>query len=429
MLSGSALQRVDLFWSNPLGNSTNDYDLYVVDSSGSVISSSTNIQDGQGDPYESISQLSSSGRIVIVKYSGDDRYLYLSTYGGRLQFATSGSTHGHNASGAPNAFCVAATPVASPPVPFVGGSANPVESFSSDGPRLIFFNPDGTAITPGDYSSTGGKILLKPDITAADGVMTVGSGLCSLFWDIRRGATCRCDRWIAVVLQPPPPARYDPLDSDSYVVGHRRPGPDQDSGAGIVMAYPALVGALPVEIANVLLMDANGNSSLDPNECADLIVTLTNLSGQTMSGLSAVLTSPVSEVTIDPEPRSFPDLPPGGITTAATPFRISTSPLLACATNVAFVLQLVSTNQKTFREGFQLGSLSDGPGAPLNFEFDQRSAPDSRPRDRPVLANGCGPPLASGQGESLRLYHPFLRSGSALFLGGPGRNRGAFEFQ
>ena len=67
-----------------------------------------------------------------------------------------------------------------------------------------------------------------------------------------------------------------------------------------MMAYPALVGATPIQIANVQLIDANGNGSLDPNECADIVVTLTNLSGQTMSGLSAVLTSPVPEVTIDP---------------------------------------------------------------------------------------------------------------------------------
>ena len=233
VLPGGSKQRVDLFWADPLGNSTNDYDVYVLDSSGSnVVSSSTNIQDGQGDPYESISQLSAGERIVIVKYSGEDRYLYLSTLWGRLQFATAGSTHGHNASGAPNAFGVAATPVASPPVPFVGGSANPVESFSSDGPRRIFFNPDGTAITPGNYSSTGGKVLQKPDLTGSGRRERIGSGLCSFFWDFRRGASCRRYRWLGVVLQPAPVARLSPFDSDWHVIGHRRPwlGPGFRSG-------------------------------------------------------------------------------------------------------------------------------------------------------------------------------------------------------
>ena len=59
------------------------------------------------------------------------------------------------------------------------------------------------------------------------------------------------------------------------------------------MAYQALVGAMPIQLANVQLSDANGNGGLDPDECADIVVTLRNVSGQTMSGLSAVLTSPV----------------------------------------------------------------------------------------------------------------------------------------
>ena len=46
-----------------------------------------------------------------------------------------------------------------------------MERYSSDGPRRIFYNPDGTHITPGNYSSTGGYVRKKPDITAADGVL------------------------------------------------------------------------------------------------------------------------------------------------------------------------------------------------------------------------------------------------------------------
>jgi subtilisin-like proprotein convertase family protein len=409
VLPGSTVQRVDLFWADPLGNSTNDYDVYVLDSSGSVVSSSTNPQDGPGDdPYESISDLSVGEQIVIVKYSGEDRYLYLSTLRGRLQFATSGSTRGHNASGAPNAFSVAATPVASPPVPFVGGSANPVESFSSDGPRRIFFNPDGTAITPGDYSSTGGKILQKPDLTAADGVNTSIPGFAPFF-----GTSAAAPHAAAIAGLV---WSYDPLLSPDSVrsiltrtsLDIAGPGWDQDSGAGIVMAYPALVGAMPIQIANVQLLDANGNGSLDPNECADIVVTLTNLSGQTMSGLSAVLTSPVPEVAIDPAPRSFPDLPPGGSTAAITPFHISTSPLLVCGTNVAFVLQVVSSNQKSLREAFELGSRSDGAGAPLDFGSTNvpLPIPDIGTVESSLTVAGVRLPLAKVK-VSVYITHPY----------------------
>src|SRR5262249_21473933 len=63
---------VDLFWADPLGASTNDYDLFVVDSTGQfVVASSLNVQDGTQDPYESIWSVGSGQRIVVVKTAGD----------------------------------------------------------------------------------------------------------------------------------------------------------------------------------------------------------------------------------------------------------------------------------------------------------------------------------------------------------------------
>jgi subtilisin family serine protease len=44
----------------------------------------------------------------------------------------------------------------------------------------MFFEPDGSPMTPGNFSSTGGRVFEKPDITAADGVTTTlprGGGL------------------------------------------------------------------------------------------------------------------------------------------------------------------------------------------------------------------------------------------------------------
>ena len=66
------------------------------------------------------------------------------------------------------------TPASSYPNPF--STSNVVETFSSDGPRRVFYLGDGTAITPGNVSSSGGAVLLKPDIAAADGVAVTGAG-------------------------------------------------------------------------------------------------------------------------------------------------------------------------------------------------------------------------------------------------------------
>ena len=110
--------------------------------------------------------------MVLQKTGAAGRFLHLDTGRSLITINTAGNVRGHNSASASNAFSVAAVDVhtTSPfPSAFTGGAANPVETFSSDGPRQLFFNPNGSAITPGNFSSTGGAVFLKPDITAADG--------------------------------------------------------------------------------------------------------------------------------------------------------------------------------------------------------------------------------------------------------------------
>ena len=156
-----------LKWSDPLGASCNDYDLYVLNSTMStVMAYSTSTQSCTQDPYEYVTTPPAVGyRIVIVKYSGVARALHVDTNRGRLAIATSGATVGHNAAAA--ALTVAATPAQS--TIFTSGNQTP-ESYSSDGPRKMFYNPNGTAITPGNilFATNGGTTLAKVDFTAAD---------------------------------------------------------------------------------------------------------------------------------------------------------------------------------------------------------------------------------------------------------------------
>ena len=172
----------DLSWSDPYGASSNDYDLFVVNSSGTVKSSSTNIQNGTQNPYEqaSATSLANGDRLVVFKTTGAAvRAFHLNTNRGALTIGTNGQTKGHASAAA--AFCMAATPAnkafqsGAPtgpyPNPFV--ATNRVEDFSSDGPRRKFLNPDGTPISGGvTFASNGGVLLAKPDLTAADGVST-----------------------------------------------------------------------------------------------------------------------------------------------------------------------------------------------------------------------------------------------------------------
>ncbi len=165
---------ISLYWSDSLGASSNDYDLFRLNSTGTTIrSASTSSQTGTQDPYEQVggssSNTSAGDRLVIVKYSGVGRFLHLDIHAngaGKLSVATSGETHGHAAVTSTNSFGVAATPALPPgPYPSPFSSSNVVETFSSDGPRRIFFTSNGTPITAGNFSSSGGQVLDKPDLT------------------------------------------------------------------------------------------------------------------------------------------------------------------------------------------------------------------------------------------------------------------------
>jgi hypothetical protein len=162
-----------LFWTDPLGASTNDYDLFLLDAAGaSVIAASTNVQSGSQDAFEFIPSTSAGQRLVVVKAAdAAPRFLHLKNVRGRLGVSTSGAVAGHAASSGALAMAAVDSRTAFQSQ-FIGGTINPVETFCSDGPRHVFFFDDGTQITPGDVSATGGAMRAKPDLAAADGVMT-----------------------------------------------------------------------------------------------------------------------------------------------------------------------------------------------------------------------------------------------------------------
>jgi len=231
---------ITLFWSDPLGKSTNDYDLFVLDPGGtSVLYYSNNAQTGTQDPFEAC-YADANDEIVIVKYKGAGRFLHLEaiTDGtGYLNFGTAGNIRGHCA--ATNAFAVGAVD-ANAAYPNLFTTANVNENYSSDGPRRVFYNADGTAITPGNFSSTGGAIRLKPDICAADDVSNAVPGFQPY---TGTSASAPHAAAIAALL-----LSYDPALTAAQVrtmltnsaLDIDTPGFDRDSGAGIVMAQLAL---------------------------------------------------------------------------------------------------------------------------------------------------------------------------------------------
>ncbi|MEV7046038.1 S8 family serine peptidase [Amycolatopsis sp. NPDC051061] len=258
MLSGFP---VTLFWSDPWGKSANDYDLYVLNSSGGVVASSDNSQTGAQNPFEIAQVPSGSGfRIAVVKFSGADRFIAVGANEGRFvasgslkAFSTNGVTSGHSA--AASAFSVAAAPAAgaftrplapgdpaNPAGPYPGqfSAASKWERFSSDGKRHLFYNADGTAVTPGNVSSTGGTTRSKPDITAADGVMTSVAGFQPFF-----GTSAAAPHAAAIAaLLLSGKATATPAQIRAALVSSAidlgTPGFDTVTGNGVIMAGPAL---------------------------------------------------------------------------------------------------------------------------------------------------------------------------------------------
>ena len=181
--TGVPLGYLYLWWADPLGKSTNNYDLYLLDQRGNVVDFSTTVQNGNQDPVEQVLTFQGDYIVVVKKGSASPRALSLrmvdlyQTGNRGMLYATTGNTYGHSA--AANGYSVAAAD-ASPifPYPFGPAFRSPVETFSEDGPVRKFFYNDGTPITPGNFlfATNGGIKLDKPDITAADGVTTSSPG-------------------------------------------------------------------------------------------------------------------------------------------------------------------------------------------------------------------------------------------------------------
>ena len=248
-----------LQWADPVGGSANDYDLFLIDADGRVLARSTNTQDGTQDPLEFIRSSCSPDRVgthlVIVKNAGAaDRYLRLSYAREGLAITTAGHTFGHSAS--EDAIGVGAVDVAD-----AGGAdgvfngTESIETFSSDGPRRIFFKADGTAITPGNFSSTGGRVLQKPDLAAADGVSISAPGFATFHGT--SAAAPHAAAIAALMLEAAGgPANVTPAALRTAMTGSaldiEETGVDRDSGAGIVMAPDA------VDAVDVAAADRNG---------------------------------------------------------------------------------------------------------------------------------------------------------------------------
>jgi subtilisin-like proprotein convertase family protein len=335
-LSPNSAGRVTtLWWADPLGGAANDYDLYLFDAAGNVTDFSQDIQDGDDDPFEILAAGSGANqRLAVVKYAGAARYLQLSVFRGRFVdstdgllkgFSTPGVLRGHAA--AVQAFAVAAAP-AHDPLPFDledGDPPNPAgpypnvftrqtkpERFTSDGPRRVFYNADGTAITPGDFSSTGGVVRNKPEITAADGVVTSVPDFSPFFGTSAAAPHAAAIAALALSGNPGMSNTEIRTALTSTALDLAPTGYDVRTGYGVIRADLLLrnTGATPQPLVKagtptVTPATGDGDAYLEPGEQATVALPVTNVGDGTATGVNVVVDTDDPRATVTPRAASY----------------------------------------------------------------------------------------------------------------------------
>ncbi|HEU0008859.1 MAG TPA: S8 family serine peptidase [Verrucomicrobiae bacterium] len=347
-----------LFWSDPLRGSTNDYDLFIIDPTNNmVVASSTNPQTGTQDPYEDAGVAYPGQAVLVARARGVDRFLHFSVFRGLLTTATAGEIRGHNC--ASNAFGVAAVNVATRfPNAFIAGAANPVETFSSDGPRRMFYDAAGNPYNPSNFLATGGIVRAKPDIAAADGVKTTTPGFNPFFGTSAAAPHAAALAALIKSYNPGLTPQQLRFALTNTALDIEAPGMDPDSGWGIVDPIGALTSIpppLPTLIASNL-SGGNLNGIIEPNECNDLDLVLRNNAVNPAANIVGTLSTVTPNVTISVPVQSYPNMPPGSTATNSAPFRFFTSPGFACGTAIDFTLVVssslgFSTNNFTMTSG------------------------------------------------------------------------------
>lgn len=329
-----------LFWSDPLGGAGNDYDLYVLSPDlAHVLDASTDVQNGDDDPFELTGPSQLDDRIVVVANAGAAaRFLHVNAIRGRFNLTTDGQIKGHPA--AAGAFALAAVGVISAAGgAFVGGGANPVEPFTAEGPRRMFYAPDGSLADPANPSllADGGVLRAKPEFAAADGVATATPGFAQFFGT--SAAAPHAAAIAALMRQADPGLDRATLAAlwQASALDIEAPGPDALAGAGIVMADAAMlvlpaapIAHLRVAALTTQVIDGDAGPEIEPGETIELAITLGNDGAAPASSIQAELRSTEPDVQLLRAIGTYPDLAAAGSAAAVLPFRLRLAPTLAC---------------------------------------------------------------------------------------------------
>lgn len=402
-----------LHWSDPgtLDNpqSSNDYDLFLLDQDlRNVVLASTDIQDGTGLPFESLFFfIPADFRVVVARNPGaQTRAIRIAHFGGEFGLDTEGSVYGHSA--ARDAFAVAAVDAAEAEGEFAAGPTTPVELFSSDGLRRMFYLPDGRRIGGGvTFLSGGGETRQKPEVTAADGVATTLPDFTFLNPFFGTSAAAPHAAAIAGLMKSAVPTadsfrlRQAMLDGALDIEGLNI---DRDSGYGIVSAMNSLrqAGARPAVFLDLGTVTTTPTSSdaVIPGGGGQIAVQLVNNGGQTATNVRGTLSSSTPGVTITQALSNYPNLAAGASGSNLTPFAFTLSPTAMCGAKLAFSLSVTFNGRGTSPTVFGF-PVQSGRVNPTATSFSYAGPPVAIPDDD--LAGVDVPITVAGAGALARL--------------------------
>jgi subtilisin-like proprotein convertase family protein len=342
-----------LHWADPgtlaAPASSNDYDLFVLDQDlRNVLVAATDLQDGAGLPFEYLGyNFPPNLRVVVARHpNAETRAMRVALFRGELGISTNGATYGHNS--AKNALGVAAVDAAEATGgEFTAGPLTPVELFSSDGSRRVFFDRDGNEIKPGKltFASGGGELRQKPDIAGADGVQTTLPPTTGLNPFYGTSAAAPHVAAIAGLIKSAVPAatstqiRNALKTSALDIEGN---GLDRDSGVGIAFAPSALKKAGAKDAVyletNAVQLTPIGSDAVLPGGSAQLRVQLINNGAAKATAVTATLSSSSPLVTVTQPSSTYPTVFPGATATNPTAFAITVSSSAPCGSQLPLAL-------------------------------------------------------------------------------------------
>jgi len=257
----------------------------------------------------------------------------------------------------------------------------------------VFFDRNNNPINadkPGQtFASGGGSTRAKPDLAAADGVVTTlpgGSGLNPFFGT---SAAAPHAGAIAALVRGALPSKT-PAQIRAAMVGGaldiEATGTDRDSGRGIVSAFNTLTragarAAVSLE-QGAIALNLLGATKLRPGGTAQLSVGINNPGGAAATAVSAVLSSSSPDVLILNGTSTYGNIASGGSATNSTPFAFFVSPTAVCGAALPFTLTVSYTGNGPHPVIFNFTIQTGGAGIFSHFAYG--GAPVLIPLGNPV---------------------------------------------